>query len=85
MRKVGLTMFHLLKIADVDLSFFTGENTRLVLTAKESEHGYDYNVTYYSDSVDSINVIEEHHLFYDQPTADNAVSFMAAKIKEILG
>ena len=78
-------MFNLLKIADIDLSFFTGENTRLVLTAKESEHGYDYNVTYYSDSDDPISVVEEHHLFYDQPTADNAVSFMAAKIKEILG
>lgn len=78
-------MFHLLKIADIDLSFFTGENTRLVLTAKESEHGYDYNVTYYYDSVDPISVVEEHHMFYDQPTADNVMYFMAAKIKEILG
>lgn len=78
-------MFNLLKIADIDLSFFTGENTRLVLTAKESEHGYDYNVTYYSDNIDTADAIEEHHIFYDQHTADNAVSFMAAKIKEILG
>lgn len=78
-------MFHLLKIADIDLSFFTGENTRIVLTAKESEHGYDYDVAYYSDSADLINVVEEHHMFYDQPTADNAMSFMAAKIKGTLG
>ena len=78
-------MFHLLKIADIDLSFFTGENTRIVLTAKESEHGYDYNVTCYSDDVDTVSVIEEHHMFYDQPSADAAADFMAAKIKEILG
>lgn len=77
-------MFHLFKVAEIDLSFFTGENTWIVLTAKESEHGYDYNVTYYSDSNDPVSVIEEHHMFYDQPTADDAVSFMAAKIKEIL-
>lgn len=74
-----------IKIADIDLSIFVGDNTRLVLTAEESEHGYDYDVTYYTDSVDPISVAEEHCIFYDQPTADNAVSFMAAKIKEILG
>ena len=78
-------MYYPLKIADIDLSFFTGENTRLVLTAKESEHGYDYIVTDYSDSVDPIRVVVKHCMFYDQPTADNAVAFMAAKIKEILG
>ena len=78
-------MFQPFKVAEIDLSFFTGENTWLVLTAKESEHGYDYNVGYYSESADPINVVEEHHLFYDQATADNAMSFMAAKIKEILG
>ena len=77
-------MFHLFKVAEIDLSFFTGENTWLVLAAKESEHGYDYNVCYYSDSADPISVTEEHHMFYDQATADNAASFMAAKIKEIL-
>ena len=77
-------MSHLLKIADIDLSFFTGENTRVVLTAEESEHGYDYNVTCYSDSVDPVAVIEEHRMFHDQATADDAVFFMAAKIKEIL-
>lgn len=77
-------MSRLFKVAEIDLSFFTGENTWLVLTAKESEHGYDYNVGYYSDSTDPISVVEEHHMFYDQTTADNAMSFMAAKIKEIL-
>lgn len=78
-------MYCPLKIADVDLSFFTGENTRLVLTAKESEHGYDYDVTYYSDSVGPVRAVEKHCVFYDQPTAGNAVAFMAAKIKETLG
>lgn len=73
------------KVAEINLSLFTGENTWLVLTAKESEHGYDYDVTYYCDSVDPISVVEEHHMFYDQAAADNAASFMAAKIKEILG
>lgn len=77
-------MFHLFKVAEIDLSFFTGENTRIVLTAEESEHGYDYNVGCYSDGNDSVSAIEEHHMFLDQPTADNAASFMAAKIKEIL-
>lgn len=77
-------MFHLFKVAEIDLSFFTGENTWLVLTAEESEHGYDYNVGYYSDSADPISVVEEHHMFHDQSSADDAVSFMAAKIKEIL-
>lgn len=85
MRKEGFIMSYLFKVAEIDLSFFTGENTQLVLTAKESEHGYDYNMTYYSDSGADISAVEEHHMFYDQPTADNAVSFMAAKIKEILG
>ena len=77
-------MCHLLKIADIDLSFITVDNMRIVLTAKESEHGYDYDVACYSDSVDPIEVIEEHHLFYDRPTADAAADFMTAKIKEIL-
>ena len=78
-------MFDLIKVAEVDLSFFTGKNTQLVITAKESEHGYDYNVTYYADSGEFVNVVEEHHMFYDQSTAGNAMSFMVAKIKEILG
>lgn len=77
-------MSRLFKVAETDLSLFTGENTWVVLTAKESEHGYDYNVSCYSDNADLINVVEEHHMFYDQTTADKAVSFMAAKIKEIL-
>ena len=81
----GLAMFHPIKVAEINLSFFTGENTRLVLTAEESEHGYDYNMTYYSDSSNPISVIEEHHMFYDQVSADNAMTFMAAKVKEILG
>ena len=62
-------MFQPFKVAEIDLSFFTGENTWLVLTAKESEHGYDYNVGYCSESADPINVVEEHLMFYDQQRA----------------
>lgn len=77
-------MFHLLKIADVDLSFFTGDNTRLVLTAKESEHGYDYTLTCHRDDDSKPLGCSEHWTFYDQPSADAAADFMASKIKEIL-
>lgn len=77
-------MPHLFKVAEIDLSFFTGDSTWLTLKAKESEHGYDYDVGYYSDTIDPIKVIEKHWVFYDQPSAGTAADFMAAKIKEIL-
>ena len=78
-------MFYPIKIAEFDLSFFIGDPARLVLTAEEAEHGYDYTLTHYrGDDSDPLECTE-HWTFYDQPTADNAASFMAAKIKEILG
>lgn len=81
-------MSYPIKVADIDLSFFTGNNTRLALTAEESEHGYDYTLTYFHDDDDDskpLGCSSEHWTFYDQASADVAADFMAAKIKEILG
>lgn len=77
-------MRHPLKIAEIDLSFFIGDPTWLVLTAEETEHGYDYTLTYYKCTDASSLGCEEHWTFHDQPSADAAADFMAVKIKEIL-
>lgn len=74
-----------IKIAEFDLSFFTGDPTLIVLTAEESKHGYDYTLTYYrSDDSDPLGC-SEHWTFHDQESAYVASYYMAAKIKEILG
>lgn len=78
-------MFHQFKVAEIDLSFFTGDPTWLVLTAEEAEHGYDYTLTYYRDDDSKPLECSEHWTFYDQANAGIAADFMAAKIKEILG
>ena len=78
-------MSYPIKITEFDLSFFTGDPTWLVLTAEEAEHGYDYTLTHYRGDDSNPLGCTEHWTFYDQPTADNAASFMAAKIKEIIG
>lgn len=73
-----------IKIAEIDLSFFTGDPTWLVMTAEEAEHGYDYTLTHHrGDDSKALGCIE-HWTFYDQASADNAAGFMAAKIKDIL-
>lgn len=76
-----------IKVAEIDLSFFTGDPTWLVLTAEEAEHGYDYTLTHYCDCDRDSKPLgrSEHWAFHDQATADAAAGFMAAKIKEILG
>lgn len=74
-----------IKIAEFDLSFFTGNPAWLILIAEEAEHGYDYTLTYYrSDDSDPFRC-SEHWTFHDQESADVASYYMAAKIKEILG
>ena len=85
LRKEALTMSYPIKVADLDLSFFLGDPAGLILTAEEAEHGYDYTLTYYHDDDDSKPLgCSEHWTFYDQPSADAAADFMAAKIKEFL-
>lgn len=77
-------MTHPIKIAEFDLSFFTGDPTWLVMTADEAEHGYDYTLAHYrGDDSNALRCIEQW-AFYDQASADNAADFMAAKIKDIL-
>ena len=78
-------MSYPIKIAELDLSFFTGNPTWLVLTAEEAEHGYDYTLTYYRGDDSNPLGCSERCTFYDQPRADAVADFMAAKIKEILG
>ena len=73
-----------IKIAEIDLSFFIGGIAWLVLTAEETEHGYDYTLTYYKDTETTPLGCEEHWTFYDQPSADAVADFMATKIKESL-
>lgn len=73
-----------IKIAEFDLSFFIGIPTWLVLTAEEAEHGYDYTLTYYRADDSEPLERSERWTFYDQPRADAAANFTAAKIKEIL-
>ena len=77
-------MAYPIKIAEIDLSFFIGDPTWLVLTAEDAEHGYDYTLTYYRGDDSKPLGCPEHWTFYDQPSADAAVDFMAAKIKKIL-
>lgn len=74
-----------IKIAEIDLSFFTGDPTWLVLTAEESTHGYDYTLTCYRGNDSKPLGHAGRCTFYDQQRADTVANFMAAKIKEILG
>lgn len=74
-----------IKIAEFDLSFFTGYPTWLVLIAEEAKHGYDYTLTYYRSDDSNPFGCSEHWTFHDQVSADVASYYMAAKIKEILG
>ena len=78
-------MYYPIKVAEFDLSFFLGDPAWLILTAEEAEHGYDYTLTYFRDADAKTSGCSEHWTFYDQPSADAAADFMAAKIKEILG
>lgn len=79
-------MSHPIKIAEFDLSVFTGTNTQCVLTADKSEHGYDYHVTAYIEGTDDISVSRKHTCnFYDQPTADNAVECLKKCVLTFLG
>ena len=74
-----------IKVAELDLNFFTGDPTWLVLTAEEAEHGYDYTLTYYRSDDSTPLEWSEHWTFHDQASADVAAYYMAHKIKEILG
>ena len=68
---------HPIKIAEFDLSVFTGTSTQVVLTAEESEHGYDYHVTtYIEDSTLPAGYIERTSNFYDRATAESAVDHL---------
>lgn len=78
-------MSYPIKVAELDMSFFTGDPTWLVLTAEEAEHGYDYTLTHYHGDDSEPLGCSERWTFYDQASADVAADFMAAKIKEILG
>lgn len=78
-------MYYPIKIAEIDLSFFTGNPTQLVLTAEDAEHGYNYALTYYHSDDSQPLGCSERWAFYDEPNADVPAYFMADKIKEILG
>lgn len=70
-------MSYSIKIAEFDLSVFTGTNTQVVLTAEESEHGYDYHVTTcIEDSALPAGYIKQTLNFYDQATAESAVNHL---------
>lgn len=79
-------MSYPIKIAEFDLSIFTGTNTQIVLSADESAHGYDYHVVVYFEGVDGILVSRKQTFdFYDQPTADNAVKCLKKCVSMLLG
>lgn len=78
-------MPHTSKVAEIDLSYFTGCTTVLLLTAEEAEHGYDYTLTYYRSDDSTPLELAKHWTFHNQENADVAAYYMAAKIKEILG
>lgn len=77
-------MTYPIKIAEVDLSFLTGDPTWLVMTADEAEHGYDYTLTHCRGDCSEASGCIERWTFRDQASADDAAGFMAAKIKDIL-
>lgn len=78
-------MSHPIKIAEFDLSVFTGVSTQLIMTAEESEQGYDYTVAAYIGDLDNILVscIYQKH-FHDQETADEAVKHMKHLMLELI-
>ena len=79
-------MCYQFKIAEIDLSVFTGTNTQLLMTAEEAEHGYDYHVTAYTEGTDDVSVVKKQTWsFYDQPTADKAVEHLKKRMLEFLG
>ena len=79
-------MYCTIKIAEFDLSVFTGTNTQAVLTADESAHGYDYHVTVYIEGMDGVSASRKQTFnFYDQATADNAVECLKKCVLAILG
>ena len=79
-------MTYPIKIAEIDLSIFTGTNTQLVMTAEESEHGYDYHVTAYIEDADDILCYRKQTWdFYDQPSADKAVEQLKKCVLAFLG
>lgn len=79
-------MAYPIKIAEIDLSIFTGTNTQLVMTAEESEHGYDYHVTAFIEGTDDILVCRKQSwVFHDQPTADEAVEHLKKCVLAFLG
>ena len=74
-----------IKVTELDLSFFIGDPTWLVLTVEEAVHGYNYTLTCYrADDAHPLGSAK-HWTFYDQPSADAVVCFMVTKIKEIIG
>lgn len=79
-------MSYPIKIAEFDLSIFTGTNTQAVLTADESAHGYDYHVVVYVEGVNGIlGSRKQTFNFYDQPTADNAVECLKKCVSMVIG
>lgn len=74
-----------IKIAELDLSVFTGTNTQVVLTADESAHGYDYHVTSYIEGTDDIlSSRRQTFNFYDQSTADIAIERLKKCVLDFL-
>lgn len=78
-------MSYPIKIAEFDLSVFTGSCTQVVLTADESAHGYDYHVTAYIEGTDDILCGRRQTFdFYDQVTADSAVECLKKCVSAFL-